>query len=565
MIKLRRLNVVILCSLLGAVLGLVLVANHGYQHGQRQLLETKYQLLRQTDQRRHLTAAQLTHWQQQQQVQVVRLNRKNNVTYCSAHLPRQTGREILPGVLQIQARTGQQGAVVLQIQQRDYLSYVGVIHGDTMILLQHQHAIWQPFWQRGVWLLIATLVVAGCLTSFIWWWCYRPQRSLRRIQQQMTQIRRDQTTPAVLLPPDDPYYPLAKGIRQLDQRFRRLEVQAQAAEANFNRFVRHLPVGVLLIDDRGQVLQHNQVASDLLQQSIPNAPHSYLQDVQDPQLGQLIHQAYLRKKSQHQTLTLLQQQQVVDANAVWMPNEAGPTAYRVALLLYDMTEIHQLQQMQLDFVGNVSHELKTPVTAISGFSETLLAGAQDDPATRQQFLEIIDQESKRLAALIQDILALSRGERQFKAPQQLAVSTLIHQVQQPLMPQITAKKLVWTEHLWADLQVNTQRDLLEPIVKNLLVNAIVYNREGGTVTVTTAQQGSTWTLQVADTGIGIKTAEQQRIFERFYRVDKARSRHQGGTGLGLAIVQAYVQRLGGKIAVTSQYGVGTTFTVTLPI
>lgn len=564
MVKLRRLNLVLLCSLLGIVLGLTLLANQRDQQDQRQLLQTKYQLLRQTQQHHALTRTQLQQWQQQQHVQVIRLDRKNNVLYRQANLPRQTDREILPGVLQIQAQANQQGAAVLQIQRQDYLSYIGVQHGDTLILIQPQQAIWQPFWQRGVWLVVGALLVAGCLTGVIWWWCYRPQRSLQRIQQQMTQIRRDQTTPAVLLPPDDPYYPLAQGISQLDQRFRRLEVQAQAAEANFNRFVRHLPVGVLLIDDHGQVLQHNQVASDLLQQSIPAQPHAYLQDVQDPQLGQLIHQAYLRKKSQHQTLTL-QQQQVVDANAVWMPNEAGPTAYRVALLLYDMTEIHQLQQMQLDFVGNVSHELKTPVTAISGFSETLLAGAQDDPATRQQFLEIIDQESKRLAALIQDILALSRGERQFKAPQQLDVTTLIQQVKQPLTPQITAKQLKWTDHLWANLHVKTQRELLEPIVKNLLVNAIVYNREGGQVTVTTTQQGSTWQLQVADTGIGIKTAEQQRIFERFYRVDKARSRHQGGTGLGLAIVKAYVQRLGGKISVTSQYGVGTTFTVTLPL
>lgn len=565
MIKLWRLNLVILCGLLFVALGLALGANRGYQHDQRQLLAAKYQLLRQTEQRHRLTVPQLTQWQQQQHVQVVRLNHKNNVVYQNQQLPHQTGREVLPGVLQVQRQMDQHGVAVLQIQQQDYLSYVGVQQRDTLVVMQQQQAVWQPFWQRGIWLVCGTLLVAGCFTGVIWWWCYRPQRSLQRIQQQMTQIRRNQTTPAVLLPPQDPYYPLAKGIRQLDQRFRRLEKQAQAAEVNFNRFVRHLPVGVLLIDDRGQVLQHNQVANRLLQQTIAAQPHSYLQDVQDPQLGQLIHQAYLQKKSQHQTLTLLQQQQVVDANAVWMPNEAGPTAYRVAVLLYDMTEIHQLQQMQLDFVGNVSHELKTPVTAISGFSETLLAGAQDDPATRQQFLEIIDQESKRLAALIQDILALSRGERQFKAPQQLDVSVLIHQVKQPLTPQITAKKLLWQEHLWTGLQIQTQRELLEPIVKNLLVNAIVYNREGGHVTVTTAQQGSTWTLQVADTGIGIKTAEQQRIFERFYRVDKARSRHQGGTGLGLAIVQAYVQRLGGKITVASQYGVGTTFTVTLPI
>ncbi|KMO54300.1 histidine kinase, partial [Lacticaseibacillus rhamnosus] len=220
---------------------------------------------------------------------------------------------------------------------------------------------------------------------------------------------------------------------------------------------------------------------------------------------------------------------------------------------------------QLDFVGNVSHELKTPVTAISGFAETLLSGAKNDPATLDKFLKIIFDESKRLTQLINDILTLSRPESNQTVQAQVPLKKLVDDALRNLAKVIKDKQIRVEVAIAPDLQVVTDERKLTQIVRNLLNNAVFYNRLAGHVTITAQVVEGHLSLAVADTGIGIPETEQARIFERFYRVDKARSRHNGGTGLGLAIVSELVKSMDGQVAVSSQVGVGSTFTVTLPV
>ncbi|MDN6608135.1 MAG: ATP-binding protein, partial [Lacticaseibacillus paracasei] len=227
--------------------------------------------------------------------------------------------------------------------------------------------------------------------------------------------------------------------------------------------------------------------------------------------------------------------------------------------------LRQVEKMQLDFVGNVSHELKTPVTAISGFAETLLGGAKNDPATLDRFLGIIYDESKRLTQLINDILTLSRPDSNQNVAASVALKKLVDDALHNLAKVIQDKQIRVEVAITPDLLVVTDERKLTQIVRNLLNNAVFYNRLAGHVTISAQVVDHQLSLAVADTGIGISETEQARIFERFYRVDKARSRHNGGTGLGLAIVAELVKSMDGHVAVHSQVGVGSTFTVTLPV
>jgi two-component system, OmpR family, phosphate regulon sensor histidine kinase PhoR len=238
------------------------------------------------------------------------------------------------------------------------------------------------------------------------------------------------------------------------------------------------------------------------------------------------------------------------------------------VVLHDITELRKLERVRRDFVANVSHEFRTPLTAIQGFAETLLAGAIDDPQNRTRFLEIILEHSRRLARLTEDLLMLSKMDAE-------RLELEIHGIN---VPQLIESCVVTSHHRAAErnLQVsmNTPRDLPEiagdrrritEVLQNLLDNAIQYTLPGGKIVLSAGVKGSEVVFTVADTGIGIPRAEQPRIFERFYRVDVARSREAGGTGLGLSIAKHLVEVHGGRLWVESEIGQGSRFHFTVPI
>jgi two-component system phosphate regulon sensor histidine kinase PhoR len=239
------------------------------------------------------------------------------------------------------------------------------------------------------------------------------------------------------------------------------------------------------------------------------------------------------------------------------------------LVLHDTTELRRLERLRQDFVANVSHELKTPLSVIKANVETLLDGAIDDAQHRGSFLRQIASQSDRLLYLILDLISLARiesGEELFEfdaVPLEPVVSACLErhhtraegrqQNLRVLAPADGREVLAWADE-----------EALDQILDNLLDNAVKYTPEGGEIRVGWRAQGDVVCLEVADTGIGIPEADLPRIFERFYRVDKARSREMGGTGLGLSIVKHLVQALNGTVSATSRVGAGTTFLVCLP-
>ncbi len=231
-----------------------------------------------------------------------------------------------------------------------------------------------------------------------------------------------------------------------------------------------------------------------------------------------------------------------------------------------MADLHRLENVRRDFVANVSHEIKTPLTSIKGYIETLLSGADADPEVRHRFLEKIDRNANRLSALVQDILSLAKIEA-------AEASFKIHNID--LLPIITgilaryddvaaAKNIRMNFKSYGHrLNILGDNEAVTQVIDNLLSNAIKYTPDGGRIGISVKQAAEWLNVEITDTGIGIPEEHQERIFERFYRVDKARSRDLGGTGLGLSIVKHLVNAMQGDIRVTSKTGVGSTFFVKL--
>jgi two-component system phosphate regulon sensor histidine kinase PhoR len=249
----------------------------------------------------------------------------------------------------------------------------------------------------------------------------------------------------------------------------------------------------------------------------------------------------------------------------------------VILVFHDMTELRRLEIIRKDFVANVSHELRTPLTSIKGYIEALLDGAKDDPETSTKFLDIILKQSDRLNLILEDLLQLSKiesGQVQFKR-EPLHIQGVIERTLAMIKPLADKKGHRLVSFVEDNLPaVLGDEDRLMQVLSNLLDNAVKYTPEKGTIAVAAhpvsddAEQPALVTaveLRVTDTGIGIPEMDRPRVFERFYRVDKARSRELGGTGLGLAIVRHIVEGLGGRVWVEGNAPTGSRFVVRLPV
>ncbi|HAO5823897.1 TPA: cell wall metabolism sensor histidine kinase WalK [Listeria monocytogenes] len=338
-------------------------------------------------------------------------------------------------------------------------------------------------------------------------------------------------------------------------------------EQRLNAIVQNLVSGVMLINVDKQVIMTNRTMYQILGETeITGKP--FYEVIKSFALSQLIEGTFETKTIQQKEIILyFPREMILDASVSPILGENGEIT-GIILLLHDITQIRHLENVRSEFVTNVSHELKTPVTALKGFAETLLDGAMYDEVLLKKFLTIIKEESDRLHRLIMDILALSRIEQNPVAEnvELVDVDEVIEQSARTIFEMATEKNIRVTipEKTSASVMIETDRDKLQQIIINLLSNAINYTPVDGKVEVKLIEQEAEVIIEVTDNGIGIPAKDIDRVFERFYRVDKARSRQSGGTGLGLSIVKHVVENCGGRIEVESQEEVGSTFRVTLP-
>ncbi|EAG8162894.1 PAS domain-containing protein [Listeria monocytogenes] len=468
-------------------------------------------------------------------------------------------------------------SVGISIRESDSLGYsmlyvaVPVKHqGKTdgvlriSISLESVDAVVAKLWGNLALIFGIALVIIAAISVFIARKITRPVREIIEVSTDLANHKYDSRIHGKI---SGELQDLSISVNTLAESLETQMFEIKQNEQRLNAIVQNLVSGVMLINVDKQVIMTNRTMYQILGETeITGKP--FYEVIKSFALSQLIEATFETKTIQQKEIILyFPREMILDASVSPILGENGEIT-GIILLLHDITQIRHLENVRSEFVTNVSHELKTPVTALKGFAETLLDGAMYDEVLLKKFLTIIKEESDRLHRLIMDILALSRIEQNPVAEnvELVDVDEVIEQSARTIFEMATEKNIRVTipEKTSASVMIETDRDKLQQIVINLLSNAINYTPVDGKVEVKLIEQEAEVIIEVTDNGIGIPAKDIDRVFERFYRVDKARSRHSGGTGLGLSIVKHLVENCGGRIEVESQEEVGSTFRVTLP-
>jgi len=327
--------------------------------------------------------------------------------------------------------------------------------------------------------------------------------------------------------------------------------------------------GVVAVDSNGHIVNVNEAAANFLSTDI--------EKVQGCTIGEVIRnieflefvQGIISEESPSQTDIVLsgREERIVRLDGASLTDNQGNKSGAV-IVISDMTRMRRLEDVRRDFVANVSHELRTPITSIKGFVETLMAGDIKMPQEAERFLQIIAKQSDRLNAIVEDLLSLSRLEESNEmrkiAFEKASIKNVLKSVIDMSMIKAEVKGITIELDCDDDIEVKINTNLLEQAILNLVDNAIKYSEPMGKVQIRAYKTNKTIVISVRDYGCGIPKAHQSRIFERFYVVDKSRSRKLGGTGLGLAIVKHIAEVHGGNVSIESTPGVGSTFFLHLP-
>ncbi|HYG60331.1 MAG TPA: phosphate regulon sensor histidine kinase PhoR [Symbiobacteriaceae bacterium] len=401
-------------------------------------------------------------------------------------------------------------------------------------------------------------------------WGFRQTLSMARALAQTTEVVRRvaegdfSRTLAAWAADSNELFHLEQGINATAAHLQARLIELAYEKSRLETILRTMTDGVLLLDSKKRIITINPAAQGMFGITEREAiGRDHLEITHHFDLEQLL--TRVLRTGEPDMLEIKRarpEEQILEARLAPLGDGQG-----VLIVLGDITRARKLEHMRTEFVSNVTHELRTPLTSIRGFAETLLEGALDDPDTARHFVGIIKRESEHLGQLIEDVLDLSRIEsgkmRMNKEPVHLP--TLAEETVGRFFPR--------AEKQGVDLRIDIPAALapiagdharLAQVLINLVDNALKYTPAGGSVTVSAEELGTMVRIRVSDTGTGIPRANLPRLFERFYRVDKARSRATGGTGLGLSIVKHIVESHGGTIGVESDLGKGTTFTFTLP-
>jgi len=415
-------------------------------------------------------------------------------------------------------------------------------------------------------ILAASLLAALIALAMAYWFSRTFTRRIRRLQAFADSLLGARTAESLAPDSDDELGALAGSLSrtadQLRDLFDKLSMESSRREA----ILASMMEGVLAVDHELRVTFCNEAFARAVGARMPVPSHlPVLELVRDPAFLDLLSRVLATNQTfKHRLQLAAAEGRVFEVQAA--PLTAGTRRGAIAIL-HDITDLERLERVRRDFVGNVSHELRTPLTAIRGYAETLLEGALEDQENNRKFLEIIRAHAIRLNNIASDLLVLSELESGQPAtpPEAVSIREALESALRTVESEAHIRNVALKPGRLEDAAVAGYRIRLEQAFVNLLDNAVKFNRPGGEVRIETGRtpEGAAQVI-ISDTGIGIPSDDLPRIFERFYRVDKARSRDVGGTGLGLSIVKHVIERMNGTVTVESKLGKGSVFTVTLP-
>ncbi len=365
---------------------------------------------------------------------------------------------------------------------------------------------------------------------------------------------------------DDDLGDLARSLQRMAPRIRELVESLKLENARREAILASMVEGVLAVDKDLRVTFCNSSFARALGARIPvHAGMPLLDLVRDPGLLEIMTSVLTSGERVERRLTL---PAAADHTFEILAGPlAGPSTRGALAILHDVTELERLERVRKDFVANVSHELRTPLAAIRGYAETLLGGALEDQEHNRKFVEIIEAQATRLSNIASDLLTLSELDSSGGAapqPQTVSVRAVLESALRTVESAARVRGVQIHCGAIDDLTVLGSELRLEQVLVNLLDNAVKFNRPNGEVWLEARAVDGSARIAIRDTGIGIPSEDLPRVFERFYRVDKARSREMGGTGLGLSIVRHVVEQMNGTIQADSRLGEGSQFTITLP-
>ncbi len=363
---------------------------------------------------------------------------------------------------------------------------------------------------------------------------------------------------------------LAKAFNEMAYKLEKTVADLKDKNIKFDSVMHSMSNGIIAVDRNFRIILINSIACKLFNISEQEAMgNNFTEGVRNSKINKLIERAIKEdsqfteeiRNSRHYD-NILRITAVPLRQKEWTGSNSGGI-----ISIHDITNIKKLEQIRTEFVSNVTHELKTPLTSIRGFVETLRNGAINDPGVAGRFLEIIDIEAERLYTLINDILQLSEIETKQRDTniKKFKFLPLLKETISVLEGSAESKKIRIKYNVEENLNIIANSNRIKQMLINLIDNAIKYNRKGGYVSITAYKAEGSVIVIVKDNGIGIPEDHQKRIFERFYRVDKGRSRSMGGTGLGLSIVKHIVNLYSGNIKIISKPGGGTEFIIQLPM
>lgn len=423
------------------------------------------------------------------------------------------------------------------------------------------------FARMALGILVVTFL-AGCITLVVARKISRPLELMKRYSQRYAEGNFDRK---INVTGSEEIVSLAQAMNKmaahLDERMRAVLGKRNELETVLASMVE----GVIAVDPEDRILYMNTAAMDQLGiESTNTKGYSLLEVVRNIDMLRFIQQTILQDASGEKTIVLNQgksDEKILQVHGAQLL-DAKKTRIGALIVINDVTRLLRLENLRRDFVANVSHELKTPITSIKGYVETLLDETEDQPRHIRDFLTVINKQANRLQAIVEDLLALAKIEKQSERTEIILnkgnIKNVLHAAIEACLHKAAENNIQISLDCEQNLMGQINGPLLEQAVINLLDNAIKYSKPGDTVQVDAATGQDSILIKITDNGIGIATQNLQRLFERFYVVDKGRSRESGGTGLGLAIVKHIVQAHGGKVTVKSALQKGSTFTIHLP-